>query len=119
MLLTYNELPEAMAYLIKLVEDLNDRVKSGAQPDKHPSKMLDFNEALKLLKDAGFSMSKSKLYKLTSKHIIPCKYFGNRLMFDAKELLNWCNSQLKSKDDLKGEATLAIVNDAQRKMYND
>lgn len=117
-MVTYNELPQAMTYLIELMEDLNGQIRSHSRREEKVSRILSFSETLKFLNERGFRVSKSKLYKLTSNGTIPCKHFGNRLVFNAEELLNWCESQLKSKDKLNSEATLAIVNDAQRKMFN-
>lgn len=79
-------------------------------------KFLAFNEALKIMNSHGFVMSRSKLYKLTAQGIIPCLYFGKRLVFDTVELLNWCNSQLKTKHDFRNESEWHIVNDARNKL---
>lgn len=54
---------------------------------------LVLNEALEFLLEEGFEISKSTLYKRTSKNSIPCKRFGSRLLFDRDELLKWCNDR--------------------------
>lgn len=113
-----NNIPHTLEYLIELVKNLEKYDQFKPRLCVETRQNLSFEEALDFMKDIGCSISKSKLYKLTSKHKIPCRYFGNRLVFNAEELLNWCESQLKSKDKLNSEATLAIVNDAQRKMFN-
>lgn len=82
-------------------------------------KFLVFNEALKIMNSHGFVMSRSKLYKLTAQGIIPCLYFGKRLVFNTEELLAWCNSQLKTKNDFRNEAEWHIVNDARNKLLTN
>jgi len=68
-----------------------------------------FNDALKIT-----GLSKSKLYKLTSTGSIPCKQYGNRLVFSKKELLAWMESETKPKHDIAG-LKKALAQSAKRK----
>lgn len=55
---------------------------------------------LELLREHGYPTSKAKIYKLTSAGTIPCKVYGNKLVFSRKEILEWAENQTKSKLDL-------------------
>ena len=56
---------------------------------------MTFSKALVFLERQGYVMSKSKLYKLTALNKIPCKKFGNRLIFDSDELINFCENHVQ------------------------
>jgi hypothetical protein len=48
---------------------------------------ITLTDALELLREHGYPTSKAKVYKLTSTGEIPCKRYGNKLVFSRKELL--------------------------------
>ena len=72
---------------------------SGAfpKPSSHPSQIdtITLSDALELLKEHGYPTSKAKIYKLTSAGDIPCKTYGNKLVFSRKELLLWVDLPVK------------------------
>lgn len=70
--------------------------------------------ALALLSEHGYPMSKAKLYKLTASEKIPCRKFGQKLVFSRKELLEWAESKTKPKGD-KQDVLLNIARSARRK----
>lgn len=80
------ELVEKVDYIINLL---------GAKIEKREEipKYLNTENALAYLKNIGFSMSKSKLYKLTALKSIPVHKNGNNLLFCRKSL----NNGLKAK----------------------
>lgn len=58
---------------------------------------INLTSAIAFLAENGYDISKSKLYKLSSERKIPCKKFGNKLIFSRKELLDWMQSNTRSK----------------------
>lgn len=75
---------------------------------------ITLNDTLELLKEHGYPTSKAKLYKLTSTGNIPCKTYGNKLVFSRKEILLWADNQAKPKHDT-GKITMALARSARRK----
>jgi|SRR5690554_910253 len=75
---------------------------------------MTLNDTLELLKEHGYPTSKAKIYKLTSTGKIPCKTYGNKLVFSRKEILQWAENQTKPKHD-STKAGLALARSARRK----
>ncbi len=75
---------------------------------------MTLNDTLELLKEHGYPTSKAKIYKLTSTGKIPCKTYGNKLVFSRKEILQWAENQTKPKHD-STKVSLALVRSARRK----
>lgn len=75
---------------------------------------ITLTDALKLLKENGYPTSKGKIYKLTSAGEIPCRHYGNKLVFSRKELLEWATNQTKRKGDFS-EVSLTLARSARRK----
>lgn len=66
--------------------------------EKHPKeypKHMDINNAVAFLNEQGYKITRSTLYKLTSTRKIPHSKFLGKLVFETKELLTWCEHQLK------------------------
>jgi predicted DNA-binding transcriptional regulator AlpA len=61
---------------------------------------ITLNDVLELLREHGYPTSKAKIYKLTSAGTIPCKVYGNKLVFSRREVLEWAENQTKSKLEL-------------------
>ena len=72
------------------------------------------NDALELLKEHGYPTSKAKIYKLTSTGRIPCKTYGNKLVFSRKEILLWAENQTRPKHG-STEISLTLARSARRK----
>jgi len=91
---------------------------SGAipKPSSNPSPIdtITLTDALELLKEHGYPTSKAKIYKLTSAGDIPCKTYGNKLVFSRKELLLWAENQTKPRHD-SSKISLTIARSARRK----
>ena len=79
-----------------------------------PYDQCSIDQAIQYLSECGFIISKSKLYKLTSKKELDFTYFGKRLMFSRKALLVWANSQIINKIN-SSEATLTLAKNARKK----
>ena len=86
------------------------------KPPSNPSQIdtITLTDALELLKEHGYPTSKAKIYKLTSAGDIPCKTYGNKLVFSRKEILLWADNQTKPKHD-SGRITMALARSARRK----
>jgi hypothetical protein len=75
---------------------------------------ITLNDALELLKEHGYPTSKAKIYKLTSTGKIPCKTYGNKLVFSRKEILLWAENQTKPKHD-SSTISLTLARSTRRK----
>ena len=75
---------------------------------------ITLNDALDLLCQHGFPTSKAKMYKLTSSGEVPCRTYGNKLVFSRKEILQWAENQTKPKHD-RTAVTLTVARSARRK----
>ncbi len=75
---------------------------------------ITLNDALELLKEHGYPTSKAKIYKLTSTGKIPCKTYGNKLVFSRKEVLHWAENQTKPKHE-SSRMSLILAKSARRK----
>jgi hypothetical protein len=70
--------------------------------------------ALVLLAEYGYILSKAKLYKLTASGNIPCRKFGQKLVFSRKDILSWAENQTKPKND-QSDVLLTLARSARRK----
>jgi hypothetical protein len=90
----FNNLPYAVESLLNEVRDIKatvSRIESN-QPVEDVEQ-LTVDKAVKFIQKAGYPISKSRLYKLTSSKCIPHRHFGSKLIFNKGELINWCESQ--------------------------
>ena len=90
--INYNNLPEKVGELWEDVKTIKELLKKR-ESEVSISQKLTFSKALVFLE--RHVMSKSKLYKLTALNKIPCKKFGNRLIFDSDELINFCENHVQ------------------------
>jgi hypothetical protein len=96
----HENFPQQIDRLINEVLSIKRTVERIPKPEEIP-KNLDLDHALEFLKTQGFQMSKSKMYKLCASKRIPHRHFGNRLVFNTKELIEWCEKILNRKNDEK------------------
>jgi len=75
---------------------------------------MTLSAALALLADYGYILSKAKLYKLTASGNIPCRKFGQKLVFSRKDILSWAEIQTKPKNN-QSEAVLTLARNARHK----
>lgn len=89
----FEHLPGAVEKLLNEVSEIKKVLKTENR-NKEPSSEVNvtLKNALIILKKNGYEISKSKMYKLTSANEIPHYKFGNRLVFNEKELINWVKS---------------------------
>ena len=111
-------MPEAIGILINRVEKLASlfsETKSSATPSEIN---LDLDGIIVFLKGKGYTMSKSRLYKLTANGDIPHRKFGNRLVFNTVEVLEWVDQVSASSIQFQSDAINAITRSAQAKSRN-
>jgi hypothetical protein len=75
---------------------------------------MTLSAAVSLLAEYGYILSKAKLYKLTASGNIPCRKFGQKLVFSRKDILSWAENQTKPKHDFS-EVSLTLARSARRK----
>jgi hypothetical protein len=101
----------------KLRAIVHEEVSKLFQAKQEPKTEIDtmtLSGALALLAEYGYILSKAKLYKLTASGNIPCRKFGQKLVFSRKDILSWAESQTKPKRDLS-EISLSLARSARRK----
>ena len=101
----------------KLRAIVHDEVSKLFQARKEPKTEIDtmtLSDAVALLAEYGYILSKAKLYKLTASGNIPCRKFGQKLVFSRKDILSWAESQTKPKNS-QSELLLTLARSARRK----
>jgi hypothetical protein len=101
----------------KLRAIVHEEVSKLYQIKQEPKTEIDtmtLTDALTLLAEYGYILSKAKLYKLTVSGNIPCRKFGQKLVFSRKDILSWAEGQTKPKRDFS-EVSLAFARSARRK----
>ena len=84
------------------------------QEQKTEIDTMTLSGALDMLAEYGYILSKAKLYKLTASGNIPCRKFGQKLVFSRKDILSWAESQTKPKNN-QSEILLTLARSARRK----
>lgn len=100
--------------LRSIVQEEVSKCFSAKREVKPEINTLTLTKALALLGEYGYPMSKAKLYKLTAPGQIPCRKFGQKLVFSRKDLLAWAESQTQPKSN-KEEILLNLSRSARRK----
>lgn len=90
----YNNLPEQVDYLIQEIAEIKSLLSVPIDKPEEIPKYLDVNQALIYIRNMGFYISWSKLYKLTSNNDIPKHKSSNRIYFYPDELSEWVSSQI-------------------------
>ncbi|GHT14282.1 hypothetical protein FACS189426_20380 [Bacteroidia bacterium] len=101
----------------KLRAIVHEEVSKLFQVKQTPKTEIDtmtLTGALALLAEYGYILSKAKLYKLTASGNIPCRKFGQKLVFSRKDILSWAENQTKPKCDWSN-ISLTIARSARRK----
>ncbi|GHT30639.1 hypothetical protein AGMMS49574_10790 [Bacteroidia bacterium] len=101
----------------KLRAIVHEEVSKLFQVKQTPKTEIDtmtLTGALALLAEYGYILSKAKLYKLTASGNIPCRKFGQKLIFSRKDILSWAENQTKPKCDWSNIG-LTIARSARRK----
>jgi len=86
----------------KLRAIVHDEVSKLFQTKQTPKTEIDtmtLSTTLALLTEYGYILSKAKLYKLTASGNIPCRKFGQKLVFSRKDILQWAENQTQPKNN--------------------
>ena len=97
--ISFDTLPAAVMELVEKVDYIINLLGAKIEKREEIPRYLNTENALAYLKNIGFSMSKSKLYKLTALKSIPVHKNGNNLLFLQKELEQWFESQIHTDND--------------------
>ena len=81
---------ELKAIIRDVLSEQAEPTATDAQSDN-----ISLNKAIELLNEWGYPTSKAKMYKLTSTGALPCRKYGNKLIFSRMELLKWVDTQIK------------------------
>lgn len=97
--ITFDKLPEAVAYLIKEISELKDLVGIKQNPTPEKRVPIEIDEACRLIMKA-----KPTVYALVRKGLIPCYKRGKKLFFFEDELMDWITKgKKKTIEELKEE----------------
>lgn len=83
---------ELKAIIRDVLSEQTEPTATGVQSDN-----INLSKAIVLLNEWGYPTSKAKIYKLTSTGAMPCRKYGNKLIFSREELLKWVDTQIKQK----------------------
>lgn len=83
---------ELKAIIRDVLSEQTEPTATGVQSDN-----INLSKAIELLNEWGYPTSKAKIYKLTSTGAMPCRKYGNKLIFSREELLKWVSTQIKQK----------------------
>ena len=114
--LSFDKLPKAVSKLLRDVEVIKKLLINKKPREETKFKKLSTDKAINFFNNNGFTMSKSKLYKLTSQKKLPFETFGKRLVFDEKDLGIWLQDQTKSPFKSKEDGINLISNFARKKI---
>ena len=101
----------------KLRAIVHDEVSKLFQLKQAPKTEIDtmtLSTTLALLAEYGYVLSKAKLYKLTASGNIPCRKFGQKLVFSRKDILQWAENQTQPKNN-QSQVLLTLARSARCK----
>lgn len=102
--LTFEKLPEAIAHLIKTVDELKTLLIKTEPQNIEKRMPIGIDEACRIIQKA-----KSTIYSLARKGLIPCYKKGKKLFFFEDELINWIQKgKKKSLDQIREEMSNSI-----------
>lgn len=113
--LNFEKLPSAVSAILREVEEIKKLLISNKPKGKLDTKRLSINDAQMFIQEQGLSISKSKLYKLTSEGKIPYDKFGIRVLFRQDNLLEWIESQINLSVKSESKNVMTLANSARRK----
>jgi len=100
--ITFDKLPEAVAYLIREITQIKEMVKCNQNQNPLPEKRVPIG-----IDDACRIISKAKptVYALVRKRLLPCYKNGKKLYFFEEELVEWIsNGRRKTLQEIESEA---------------
>jgi excisionase family DNA binding protein len=74
------------------VKEFRKLIQQGSPLNK-PAKNLSPEEAVEILNEKGYKITKTSLYRLTGEKAIPFRKFGKKLLFDEEQIIEWAESR--------------------------
>lgn len=108
--LTFDKLPEAVAYLIEAVAEIKSLVKNKTElPEKRIP--IGIEDACRIIQKA-----KPTIYALVRKGLLPSYKRGKKLFFFEEELLEWiAKGKKKTILDIRAEMEADLYSKSRRK----
>ncbi|MBW8332169.1 MAG: helix-turn-helix domain-containing protein [Prolixibacteraceae bacterium] len=111
--ITFDKLPEAVAFLIQEVSQIRELVEKNKPQPAEKRRPIEIDEACSFVKKA-----KPTIYALVRKGLIPCYKNGKKLYFFEDELMQWIsNGKKKTIDEIKAEIESELFLRRPRKSY--
>lgn len=108
--LTFDKLPEAVAYLIEAVAEIKSLVKNKTAPSEKRIP-IGIEEACRIIQKA-----KPTIYALVRKGLLPSYKRGKKLFFFEDELLEWiAKGRKKTIEDIRAEMEDRLYSKSRRK----
>ena len=108
--ITFNNLPEAVGYLIKEIGERKEIMFQERKPPQNKNFPIGIDDACRIIGKA-----KSTIYVLVQKRLIPCYKVGKKLYFYEDELLDWiATGRKKSIVETKAELETQICKNIRR-----
>jgi predicted DNA-binding transcriptional regulator AlpA len=104
-LIVTNAVSKAISAAIGVIKPKEPEVK----------KKLSFPEAVSFLKEIGYGIGKSQLYKKTMDNTVPCERFGRKIVFDRDRLQAWAENRAKNNRE-ENPVTASVAESAKRKL---
>ena len=97
--ITFDKLPEAVAFLIQEVSQIRELVEKNKPQSVEKRRPIEIDEACNVVMKA-----KPTIYALVRKGLIPCYKNGKKLYFFEDELIQWItNGRKKTINEIKTE----------------
>lgn len=108
--LTFDKLPEAVAYLIEAVAEIKLLVKNKAELPEKPIP-IGIEDACRIIQKA-----KPTIYALVRKGLLPSYKRGKKLFFFEEELLEWiAKGKKKTILDIRAEMEADLYSKSRRR----
>lgn len=111
--LTFEKLPEAIAYLIKTVDELKMLVANPEPKSIEKRIPIGIDGACRIVQKA-----KSTIYSLARKGLVPCYKRGKKLFFFEDELIDWIQKgKKKTVNQIREEMGNSIYHYGNKRHY--
>lgn len=109
--ITFEKLPEAVAYLIEKMAEVKTLVENFTSQPSQKRLPIGIDDACRIIQKA-----KPTIYALVRKGLIPSYKRGKKLFFYEEELLDWINNgKKKTILDIKAEMEADLYSRRRRK----
>ena len=109
--LTFDKLPEAVAYLIEAVAEIKSLLKANKSDPPEKRIPIGIEEACRIIQKA-----KPTIYALVRKGLLPSYKRGKKLFFFEDELLEWiAKGRKKTIEDIKAEMEAELYSKKRRR----